>query len=183
MVNPFANVAMPEDDGRTVAEMERISNRPWKVTVAPGVVDVEGCRSETLETVPEPVKTQRPMLRFRQYRVTASMISVPPGSSRTYGDIDGSGSRVMTMGGLGLFLDPGGRPLGRLTTSIDAPSLAPVVVVVVMSFLIAWPVGLRLRLSASSEVLLSWNWWLVMAKCCDGGGGGCVCCCCWWWWL
>ena len=34
----------------------------------------------------------------------------------------GSGSRVMKTGGLGLFLDPGGRPLGRLTTSMVAPS-------------------------------------------------------------
>lgn len=155
MVNPFAKGATADDrdnDGSTVAEIESISNRPWNVTVAPGVV--EGCRRETLATVPEPVKTQSPIFRFRQYRATASTISVPPGSSSTYGDIDGSASRVMTMGGLGLFLDPGGRPLGRLITSMDAPSLP----VVLTSFLvgvgvIAW-LGLRLRLSASSDVLL-----------------------------
>lgn len=34
----------------------------------------------------------------------------------------GSGSRVMIMGDLGLFLDPGGRPRGRRVTSIEAPS-------------------------------------------------------------
>lgn len=156
MVKPFAKGAAAVDgvkDGRTVAEIERISNRPWNVTVAPGVV--EGCRRETLATVPEPVKTQSPIFRFRQYRATASTISIPPGSSSTYGDIDGSGSRVITIGGLGLFLDPGGRPLGRLATSIDAPSLT----VVLTSFLVWMGViaslGLRLRLSASSDVLLS----------------------------
>lgn len=31
-------------------------------------------------------------------------------------------SRVMTTGGLGLFLDPGGRPRGRRDTSMLAPS-------------------------------------------------------------
>lgn len=79
------------------------------------------------------------------------MMSVAGGSSRTYGAMAGSGSRVMITGGLGLFLEPGGRPRGRLTDSMEAPSL---------SFL-----G-----SGSSE---SWNGWVVMA--CDGGG------CWWWW--
>lgn len=54
-----------EDDGNTVAEIERMSNRPWKVTVPPEEA-VVGCRSETLVTVPEPVRMQRPVLRFRQ---------------------------------------------------------------------------------------------------------------------
>lgn len=36
--------------------------------------------------------------------------------------MDGSGSRVMMMGDLSLFLDPGGRPRGRRRISIEAPS-------------------------------------------------------------
>lgn len=103
-----------------VAVMESMSNRPWKVTVAPGVV--EGCRRVTLATVPEPVRTQRPMFLRRQNRAMASTMSFPPGTSRMYGLIAGSVSRVMTTGGLGLFLEPGGRPLGLLTTSMVAPS-------------------------------------------------------------
>ncbi|CAH9129918.1 unnamed protein product [Cuscuta epithymum] len=34
----------------------------------------------------------------------------------------GSASRVMMTGGFALFFDPGGRPRGRRTTSMDAPS-------------------------------------------------------------
>lgn len=37
--------------------------------------------------------------------------------------MDGSDSRVMKTGGLGLFLEPGGRPRGRRMASIVAPSL------------------------------------------------------------
>lgn len=48
--------------------------------------------------------------------------SDPDGISRTYGDMDGSGSRVMIMGDLSLFLEPGGRPRGRRRISIEAPS-------------------------------------------------------------
>lgn len=54
----------------------------------------------------------------------ASMISIPPGSSRNSGRIAHSLSRVMMSGGLGLFLDPGGLPLGLFTTSI-VPSSPP----------------------------------------------------------
>nr|GLL48131.1 hypothetical protein TorRG33x02_236110 [Ipomoea trifida] len=85
MVNPLA-IPLVMRDGKValgptrVAEMERISKRPWKVTVAPGVV--EGCRSVTLETVPDPLRIQSPIFRFRQNRVVHSIISTPPGSSR-----------------------------------------------------------------------------------------------------
>lgn len=83
MVNPLADDGIGEeaDWGIMVAEIERISKRPWKVTVAPGVV--EGCRRVTLATVPEPLSTQRPILRRREKRAIASTISTPPGTSRT----------------------------------------------------------------------------------------------------
>lgn len=150
MVNPFAKGAVAEAgviDESIVAEIESMSNRPWNVTVAPGVV--EGWRSVTFATEPEPVKTQRPVFLFRQNLVTDSIISAPPGSSSTYGDIEDSLSRVIITGGLGLFLDPGGRPLGLLTTSIDAPSLLLGSFLLVVEGVVIW---LGLRLSASSEV-------------------------------
>lgn len=37
--------------------------------------------------------------------------------------VGSNASRVITIGGFGLFLDPGGRPRGRLTTSMLPPSL------------------------------------------------------------
>lgn len=81
----------------------------------------------------------------------------------------------MMIGGFGLFLEPGGLPLGLLTSSIVSPSFR-------LFFLLLGSVGglrlrsrllVLLRLSASSEVvLLRLKWWFVMAK-----GGGV-----WWWW-
>lgn len=69
----------------------------------------------------------------------------------------GSGSRVMTMGGLGLFLEPEGLPLGRRETSMVPPSSLVVVVVAataeeVLGFLEEGGVGVVvMTLSASSE--------------------------------
>ncbi|CBI19253.3 unnamed protein product, partial [Vitis vinifera] len=77
----YDGIGEEADWGIMVAEIERISKRPWKVTVAPGVV--EGCRRVTLATVPEPLSTQRPILRRREKRAIASTISTPPGTSRT----------------------------------------------------------------------------------------------------
>lgn len=77
----------------------------------------------TFETVPEPFNMHNPVLRFRQKVVIVSRISIPPGISSTYGVIEGSASRVMMTGGLGLFFDPAGLPRGRRTTSMVAPSL------------------------------------------------------------
>lgn len=62
-------------------------------------------------------------------------MSDPDGTSRMQGAMAGSdGSWVMTMGGLGLFLEPGGRPLGRREIS-TVPASSLVVVVVVLGFL------------------------------------------------
>ena len=123
-----------------------MSKRPWKVTVAPAGAAADGCRSVTFATVPEPVRTQRPVFLRRVNRARDSTTSLPPGISRMYGLIAGSGSRVIMRGGLGLFLDPGGRPLGRLTTSMVAPSVE-------LGFWAALGVGPPLlRLSSSSEV-------------------------------
>lgn len=106
-----------------MAERERRSNRPWKVMVAPGVE--EGWRRVTLETEPDPVNTQIPRFLRRENRVRASTTSWPPCTSRIYGLIAGSGSRVIIIGGLGLFFDPGGLPLGLRAISIVAPSPPP----------------------------------------------------------
>lgn len=78
----------------------------------------------TLATVPDAVKTQRPVLLRRQKREMASTTSVPPGTSKMKELMVGSGSRVMMTGGFGLFFEPGGRPRGRLTTSMLEPSAA-----------------------------------------------------------
>ncbi|KAF1863855.1 hypothetical protein Lal_00030972 [Lupinus albus] len=51
-----------------------------------------------------------------------STTSLPFGSSKMYGLVTGSGSLINTIGDLGLFLEPGGRPLGLRATSIVAPS-------------------------------------------------------------
>ncbi|BAT81721.1 hypothetical protein VIGAN_03152900 [Vigna angularis var. angularis] len=114
-----------EADGRVawrrkVADMERMSKRPWKVTVPTGAT--EGWRRVTLPTVPEPLRTQRLVFFLWLNRARASTTSFPPGISKMKGLMEGSGSRVIIRGGLGLFLEPGGRPLGLRTTSIVAPS-------------------------------------------------------------
>lgn len=81
-------------------------------------------------------------------------MSDPPEISRMNGAMEGSFSRVMTIGGLGLFFDPGGLPLGRRATSTVPPSSAEA-----LGFLegaAAAEVGGReAALSASSESL----WW------------------------
>ena len=86
-----------------------ISKRPWMVTVAPGVV---GWRSVTFVTVPLPPMTHTPRCRLRANSATLSHTSWPLATSRTCGRMALPFSRVMMTGGLGLFLDPGGRPRG-----------------------------------------------------------------------
>lgn len=62
-----------------VAERERRSKRPWKVTVAPGAV---GCRRVTLATAPEPERMVKPVLFLRQNLVTETTTSALVGISR-----------------------------------------------------------------------------------------------------
>jgi hypothetical protein len=106
-VNPV--VGAGAGGGKKAPESEMISNRPWNVTVAPGVV---GCRSVTLETVPLALITHTPLCRLRAKVATLSPTSQPPATSSTCGRIAFPLSRVMMMGGFGLFLEPGGLPLG-----------------------------------------------------------------------
>ena len=126
---------------RKVAETDNMSKWPWKVMVVPGVVD--GWRNMTLATVPKVVRTQRSMFLRRQNFKIASTTSFPLATSRMYELI-------------GLFLEPGGWPLGHRTTSIKAP----------LASCLGFRAGVGppplLRLSSSSE-------------CC------CCYCCCWWW--
>nr|CAB3457287.1 unnamed protein product [Digitaria exilis] len=118
--------------GRNVAEMDRISYSPRKTTAAaapgaPPMAGGVGWRSETLATAPVPASTQIPRPRRAAKRASASATSRPQGISITWGRIAaaGSASRVITTGGLGLFFDPGGRPLRFLDTSMLAPSPPP----------------------------------------------------------
>ncbi|KAL0908638.1 hypothetical protein M5K25_023142 [Dendrobium thyrsiflorum] len=105
-----------------VAEIDRISNRPWNTIAA----SAPGWRIVTLTTAPVAASTDIPSLRRRENRARQSTISWPPGISSTYGRIaaDGSASFVIITGGFGLFLDPGGRPRGRFANSMLAPSPA-----------------------------------------------------------
>lgn len=64
-----------------------------------------------------------------------------------YGDMAGSGSRVMTTGGLGLFFEPGGLPLGRRGTSMVPPSSEAAVV---LGFLEEGEVGVAVVVSSES---------------------------------
>jgi hypothetical protein len=58
-----------------------------------------------------------PTCRLRANCMTVSTTSEPAEISRTTGFMAESLSLVMIMGGLGLFLEPGGRPLGFFETS------------------------------------------------------------------
>lgn len=68
--NDIVKLAGPQDSllplGNMVADIDKISKRPWKVTVAPGVE--EGWWRVTLATVPEPLNMHKPMLRLLQKR-------------------------------------------------------------------------------------------------------------------
>lgn len=93
----------------TDPERERRVKGPWRERA--GAWDM-GWRSVTLETEPEPLRTVTPTRRRRANWTTDSTTSEPAEISRTTGFMAASLSLVMTMGGLGLFFDPGGRPLG-----------------------------------------------------------------------
>lgn len=109
---PERNIERPPEPGgagggRTVPVRERISKRPCRVTGA------DGCRMVTLVTAPVPLRTQTPRPRRRAYTETLSTTSFPAETSRTSERRALGVSRVTTIGGLGLFLDPGGLPRGR----------------------------------------------------------------------
>ncbi|KAF4388147.1 hypothetical protein G4B88_021843 [Cannabis sativa] len=96
--------------GKNDPERESISNLPCRVTTAPAAA---GCRRVTFVTVPLPLSTQIPRCLFRAYVATESNTSQPLPTSKMWALSVFALSRVMITGGLGLFLDPGGRPLGR----------------------------------------------------------------------
>ncbi|WVY98232.1 hypothetical protein V8G54_030383 [Vigna mungo] len=119
MVRPVAPGG--EGPGRNEPVRERISKRPWRAMTAPGAV---GWRRVTFTTAPLPLRMDTPRWRLRANWTTQSVMSAPLAISMTWLRIALGLSRVTNIGGLGLFLEPGGRPLGRrvLVTSI-APSL------------------------------------------------------------
>lgn len=98
----------------TEPERERRVKGPWRERA--GAWDI-GWRSVTLETDPEPLRSVMPTRRRLANWITESTTSDPAEISRTTGFMAESESLVMTMGGLGLFLDPGGRPRGFLVVS------------------------------------------------------------------
>lgn len=104
-----AEVEVEEVGATTEPERERRVKGPWRERA--GAWDM-GWRSVTLETEPEPLRSVTPTRRRRANWMTDSTTSEPAEISRTTGFMAESLSLVMTMGGLGLFLDPGGRPLG-----------------------------------------------------------------------
>lgn len=74
-------------------------------------------------TVPLPLRMQTPRCRRRAKVDMLSTISAPLATSTTWERRALGLSRVMMMGGFGLFLEPAGRPLGLLVTSL--PPLPP----------------------------------------------------------
>ena len=106
--------------GRNAPVRDRISNLPWSATTAPGAA---GCLRVTLATEPLPLRTQTPRWRLRANWATLSATSWPPATSITWLRRAFGLSRVTKIGGLGLFLDPGGRPLGLRVPTSTAPSV------------------------------------------------------------
>ena len=68
----------------------------------------------TLVTAPEPLMTETPRRRWRAKLERDRRTSEPDESSRMTGRMEDSLSLSITRGGLGLFLEPGGRPRGFL---------------------------------------------------------------------
>ncbi|KAG6549484.1 hypothetical protein Mapa_009020 [Marchantia paleacea] len=120
MVSPAALVGA--GGGRNAPESERMSKRPWKVTVAPGAA---GCRSVTLATVPLPPSTHTPRCLLLAKAATLSPTSLPPCTSKTWGLMPLPVSRVIYIGGLGLFFDPGGLPRGLRPPVPSCPTGGP----------------------------------------------------------
>lgn len=75
-------------------------------------------------TVPLPLRMQTPRCRRLAKADMLSMMSAPPATSTTWERRALGLSRVMMMGGFGLFLEPAGRPLGLLVISLPPPTTA-----------------------------------------------------------
>ena len=75
-----------------------------------------GCRNVTLETEPEPLRMVKPTCRLRAKWRRDSTTSFPAEISITTAFMADSFSLVITIGGFGLFFDPGGLPRGFLPT-------------------------------------------------------------------
>ncbi|PON69459.1 hypothetical protein PanWU01x14_089000, partial [Parasponia andersonii] len=103
--------------GKIEPSSERISNRPWRVTIAP---DEAGCRRVTLVTHPLPLSMQMPRCFLLAKLAKLSLTSQPELTSMACARSAFALSRVMMMGGLGLFLEPAGLPRGRLMASLSA---------------------------------------------------------------
>lgn len=92
-----------------------------------------GCRRVTLATVPVALKMQRPRWRRRAKAARESKMSAAEAISMRWDRRALALSLVMIMGGLGLFLEPAGRPRGRREDELFEFSLASSAVVVGVS--------------------------------------------------
>lgn len=102
--------------GRIDPSNDRISNLPWRVTIDP---DEEGWRRVTLVTQPVALSTHMPRCFLRAKFSKLSFTSQPEDTSMACAFSALALSLVMTIGGLGLFLDPTGLPRGL---RMDSPS-------------------------------------------------------------
>lgn len=98
---------------------ERISNRPWSVTMALGPEE-EGCLRVTLVTYPVPLRMHTPFCFFLENVIRLSLTSHPELISMACALSVFGLSLVMIIGGLGLFLDPAGLPRGLRIGSTSA---------------------------------------------------------------
>lgn len=105
---------------RKVAERERMLKRPCSVKVDAWAWGETESRKETFATAPLQLKMQIPMRRLKATSATVLMMSLPRGISITMVFMALSDSRVMQMGGLGLFFEPTGRPLGLFPALVFA---------------------------------------------------------------
>uniref|UniRef100_A0A0A9FWG2 Uncharacterized protein n=1 Tax=Arundo donax TaxID=35708 RepID=A0A0A9FWG2_ARUDO len=105
--------------GSTVPVMDRISNCPRRVATRLPGGSAPGWRRATLETAPPPLSTHTPRPRRRAYSEMHSTTSAPAATSRTCEWSALGLSRVIMMGGLGLFLDPSGLPRGFFVSPAD----------------------------------------------------------------
>lgn len=116
MVSPEA--AGGAGGGRNEPARDRISNRPCRVTIAPGEA---GCLRVTLVTVPLPLIMHTPLCLRLAKVATLSTMSQPSAISITWVRSALALSRVIMIGGFGLFLDPAGLPRGLLVISPSPP--------------------------------------------------------------
>ncbi|PON57432.1 hypothetical protein PanWU01x14_173380 [Parasponia andersonii] len=139
--------------------------------MAPGEA---GWRRVTLVTVPVPLMMQTPRWRRRAKVATLSTMSQPSAISMTWVRRALALSRVMMMGGFGLFLDPAGLPLGRLDIILSWSSPEPET----RSLPPEWSPPLPSSSSPPRSLFGALVRLLMLLPVCSSSEL-CCCCCCW----